>query len=499
MTTKEQANQPEVEQQTEVSVIDKIMERVDTKEKKDALAVFLDLVGDEFEEERLNKSVVSSYINRIDEILSEQMDEIIHSKEFQELEAAWRGVEYIIKNAKFDKPIRIELLDVPKEELFDDLNNAFLGESYENESDFWRHIFWGAYDKFKSHPYSAIITDYQLENSGQDIGLLKHLSNLSERAQVPVIANVKPEFFEKDNFNDVMNDPFLYDTLTGDSNYDEWREFRDEDRSKYLGLCMPRFLGRSPYSENSTVRAKKFNYKEAIVEKDEETQKDKNNNLWCSSSMALAANMVKSFEKWGWSIKLVGLDSGGLLTHLPRNEYEENGEKQQKPAVEVTIGAIRENQLCKLGFIPLAQMDTTREAVFFQVPSAYKPKDVEDPQEKATSELGAQLPYTMLLCRIAHYLKYRQLQFVGTTKKASDIEEDLNNWLNSFVSRGVNLSDEQIARKPLKEASVKVTPIPTKPGYFQIVAELSPHVAIVGMDIKLKLVATEDDPTQQKK
>ena len=85
MTTKEQANQPEVEQQTEVSVIDKIMERVDTKEKKDALAVFLDLVGDEFEEERLNKSVVSSYINRIDEILSEQMDEIIHSKEFQEL------------------------------------------------------------------------------------------------------------------------------------------------------------------------------------------------------------------------------------------------------------------------------------------------------------------------------------------------------------------------------------------------------------------------------
>jgi hypothetical protein len=41
---------------------------------------------------------------------------------------------------------------------------------------------------------------------------------------------------------------------------------------------------------------------------------------------ALASNMVKSFEKWGWS-KIVGVDSGGKVENLPTPTYEEHGRK----------------------------------------------------------------------------------------------------------------------------------------------------------------------------
>ena len=46
-------------------------------------------------------------------------------------------------------------------------------------------------------------------------------------------------------------------------------------------------------------------------------QHGQDNSLWCNASIALASNMVKSFEKWGWSVKIVGVDSGGKVENLP--------------------------------------------------------------------------------------------------------------------------------------------------------------------------------------
>ena len=46
---------------------------------------------------------------------------------------------------------------------------------------------------------------------------------------------------------------------------------------------------------------------------------------------ALASNMVKSFEKWGWSVKIVGVDSGGKVENLTGTPtYEEHGQKKLK-------------------------------------------------------------------------------------------------------------------------------------------------------------------------
>ncbi len=466
---------------------------LDTQEKKDALAEFIRQLGTEHKVERLNMNVIMSMLAQIDQVISEQMDEILHAPEFAQLEASWRGVEHLVKNTTFERHVVIELLDVAKEELYDDLNNALLGDGYEKESGIYRHIYWQAYDKFQEHPFTAIVTDYQLNNSGQDIGLLNHLSKLSKKAQIPLLANVSAEFFDKKNFEDVINDHYLGDNLKSDAHWNQWREFRDDDNSKYIGLCMPRFLGRSPYSENSALPVKKFNYREKVF------HDGAYHNVWSSASFAMAANMVKSFEKYGWGVKVVGMESGGLVEGLPRNEYDEAGQHKVKPPIEVAIGQAKEHELCGLGFMPLAFLERTNKAAFFDAASAMRIKDLEDPMEKATAEIAARMQYTMMVCRIAHYLKYRQLKFIGTTKKASDIQRDLEEWLLSHVAKGVTLTDEQIAQRPLREAKVTVSPIKEKPGFFEIYAEFTPHVQITGMDIKLKLVAMEEDPTQKGK
>jgi len=45
------------------------------------------------------------------------------------------------------------------------------------------------------------------------------------------------------------------------------------------------------------------------------------------------------------------------------------------------------------------------------------------------------------------------------------------------------------ARHPLREASVSVTAVKGKPGWFQAVAYLRPHFQLEGLDASMRLVA----------
>lgn len=472
----------EQEQQTEQSSVDKLLLMLD-ESKKSAVAEFISKIGKESQVFKVTGALVDSYIADIDTVLSAQMDEIIHNPDFQDLESTWRGLLFLVQNTEFSKPVKFELLDTTKEELYDDLNEAANGEGYEKDSGLWHHIYWGAYDKVGGHSYTSIIGNFQVSNSPQDINLLQHLSILSESAQIPFIGNASHTFFGEKSFNDVMNNRFLTEQVNDGAEYTSWRAFRDDDRSKYIGLALPRFLGRLPYNQESEP-TKNFNYSENVY------QEGKDNSLWCNASFALASNMVRSFEKWGWSVKIVGVDSGGKVENLPTPTYEEHGQKKLKVPIEASVGQAKDQELCDLGFIPLAHWDRTDYACFFEVPSVNRPKQIKnDPEATANYSVGARLQYTMLVTRIAHYLKYRQLTFIGKNAGASDIEKDLKTWLDTLVADFPNAPESVIAERPLRSYQLHVEELAEKPGFFQINAEFRPHVAITGMDVNLKLIA----------
>lgn len=470
------------EQKTQETSVDKLLTMLDDT-KKDAVAEFISKVGKESQVFKVTGALVDSFIADIDTVLSAQMDEILHNEEFKGLESTWRGLLFLVQNTEFSKPVKFELLDVTKEELYEDLNEAANGEGYEKDSGFWHHVYWGAYDKVGGHSYTAIIADLQIDNSAQDINLMQHLSVLSESAQIPFIGNAGHKFFGEKNFGDVMNNRFLVDQVTDGAEYTAWRAFRDDDRSKYIGLTLPRFLGRLPYSAESEP-TKNFNYNEGVY------KEGSDNSLWCNASFALASNMVKSFEKWGWSVKIVGVDSGGKVENLPTPTYEEHGQKKVKVPIEASVGQAKDQELCDLGFIPLAHWDRTDYACFFEVPSVNRPKKIKnDAEATANYAVGARLQYTMLVTRIAHYLKYRQLMFVGKNAGAGDIEKDMKKWLDTLVADFPNAPESVIAERPLRSYQLHVEELPEKPGFFQISAEFRPHVAITGMDVNLKLLA----------
>ena len=479
----EKEKQTAQEEQVEVSAVESLVTMLDTDEKKGAVAELIKQIGKEAEVYRVGGALIDSYIAELDKVMSAQMDEILHNEEFQALESTWRGLHFLVQNTEFSKAVKYELLDVTKEELFEDLNEAAMGEGYEKDSGLWHHIYWGAYDKVGGHSFTGMVADFQFNNNAQDIKLLQHLSILGESAQLPFVANASAQFFGEEDYNKVMNNRFLKDQVNDGAEYTAWRAFRDDDRSKYVALALPRFLGRLPYNPKDDP-TKNFNYDEGIY------KGGKDNSLWCNSSFALASNMIRSFENWGWSVKLVGVDSGGIVENLPTPTYEEHGQTKLKVPVEASVGQAKDFELAELGFISLAHWDRTDYACFFEVPSAQRPKVIKnDPQATANYSVGARLQYTLLVTRIAHYLKYRQLRFVGANKNAGEIQEDLTNWLNTITSDYPSAPESVIAERPLRSFELKVEELPEKPGFFQISAEFRPHIAITGMDITLRLVA----------
>ena len=60
----------------------------------------------------------------VDYAIGAQMRAVLHHPDFQALEAAWRGLDFLIRRLDTDSGLQIFILDVTKGELGADLNSA---------------------------------------------------------------------------------------------------------------------------------------------------------------------------------------------------------------------------------------------------------------------------------------------------------------------------------------------------------------------------------------
>ncbi|WP_039756254.1 type VI secretion system contractile sheath domain-containing protein, partial [Chromobacterium haemolyticum] len=70
--------------------------------------------------DRLDKSLLDFHIARIDAQISRQLDAVMHNPVFQQIESAWRGLRFLVDRTDFRKNVKIEVLDVSKEDLRND-------------------------------------------------------------------------------------------------------------------------------------------------------------------------------------------------------------------------------------------------------------------------------------------------------------------------------------------------------------------------------------------
>lgn len=427
--------------------------------------------------EKLDKTLLDYHIAELDFQISRQLDAVMHHDDFQKVESAWRGLKHLVERTDFRQNVKIEVLDVSK----DDLREDFEDSPEIIQSGLYAHTYIAEYDTPGGELIGSVISNYEFDASPQDVALMRNISKVSAAAHMPFIASVGPKFFLKDSMEEVAAIKDIGNYFDR-AEYIKWKSFRESDDSRYLGLVMPRVLGRLPYGPD-TVPVRSFNYVEEVKGPDHDKY------LWTNASFAFAANMVKSFIKNGWCVQIRGPQAGGAVTDLPIHLYDLGTGNQVKIPSEVMIPETREFEFANLGFIPLSYYKNRDYSCFFSANSAQKPALYDTADATANSRINARLPYIFLLSRIAHYLKLIQRENIGTTKDRRLLELELNTWVRGLVTEMTDPGDDLQASHPLRDAKVTVEDIEDNPGFFRVKLYAVPHFQVEGMDVNLSLVS----------
>jgi type VI secretion system protein ImpC len=421
---------------------------------------------------------INSRIAAIDQLVSAQLNEIMHAEEFQKLEASWRGLQHLVFESETGTMLKIRVLNSSKKDLLRDMERA----PEFDQSALFKKIYEEEFGTFGGSPIGALIGDYEFSNHPQDISLLEKVSQVAAAAHAPFISAASPQLFGWDSFSDLQEVRDLA-KIFDRTEYAKYRSFRESEDSRYVGLTLPHTLMRLPYGKE-TVPTETFNFEEDVDGTDHKKY------LWGNAAYSFGTRMTESFAMYHWSVAIRGVEGGGLVQGLPTHTFRtDEGEVALKCPTEIAITDRREKEFSDLGFIPLVHCKGTDYAAFFGAQSMNKPVKYDSDAANANARLSTQLQYMMAVSRFAHYLKAMMRDKIGSFMSRTDCERFLNQWITNYVTADDNASPATKAQYPLREASVEVAEVPGKPGVYRAIAFLKPHFQLDELSVSLRLVA----------
>lgn len=474
------------------SLLDELIETTNVRPGDDAYVVtrlgleaFIgELLEPSRQQQKVSAVLVDDMIAAIDRKLSRQIDEILHHSEFQKLESAWRSLKYLVDQTDFRENNLIEMLDVSKEALladFEDAPEVMLSGLY-------KIVYAAEYGQFGGKPFGGLVGNYYFEPNAMDIKLLQSIAAVATMAHAPFIAAAGSQFFGVDSFSKLPNLKDL-SAVFEMPQFTKWNSFRQTEDARSVALTLPRFLLRAPYGEDSVVPVKKFAYKEEVAG-------DDNLFLWGNTAFAFSSRLSDSFAQYRWCANIIGPQGGGTVSDMPLYHYDAMGKIQTKIPTEVLISERREFELAEQGFIALTMRKNTDNAAFFSANSVQKSKffgnSEEGKQAELNFKLGTQLPYMYIVSRLAHYIKVIQRENIGTWKERGDLESELNTWIKQYVADMDNPAPGVRGRRPLRQAQITVADVEGEPGWYRVDLKVRPHFKYMGASFTLSLVGKLD-------
>lgn len=425
---------------------------------------------------------LDAMIAKLDEKLSDQMNEIMHNDDFQQFEASWRGLAYTLNNAETDSTLRVKVLNISKAELAKMMRqNA--GAKWD-KSPLFNMVYEQNLGTLGGKPFGALIGDYYFDHSSPDVNLLTSISKVAEASLAPFISASAPELLGLDSWNEISVPPDISEIFETPE-YAQFNSLRDSENARFVALTMPRVLSREPYGPNSNSVVEEFNF---VEETDGHGGKLYS---WMNAAHAMAANINRAFKESGWTVRIRGVTSGGEVENLPTHVFDTgDGAKDLKCPTEVSITDRREGELSKAGLIGLVHRQHTDKAAFIGAQSLYRPKTYTDDLATASDNMSSRIPYIFAVSRFSHYLKAMVRDKIGQSPDRLQLQRELQTWINKYVSGNPETATElEKAKKPLAGATVEVVEDELNPGYYQGKFFLKPHFQMEGMDIGMSLVS----------
>jgi type VI secretion system ImpC/EvpB family protein len=432
------------------------------------------------------KAALDRDIAGIDALITEQLNLIIHHDRFQALEAAWRGVDYLVHAADGVSNVKVRILAASWADIVRDLERA----PDFDQSDLFDKIYSQEFGIAGGEPFGLLVGDYYLthrrtpQHPTDDIAALQSLSAVAAAAFVPFVAGCDASLLGLESFHEFTSEINL-DTIFQQAEYARWRSLRMIEDCRFVGLCLPKTLFRQPWRDAPHWRAG-FRFRE-----DRELRTDRGY-LWGNAAFAFAAVGIRAFGQAGWFAELRGARRGaltaGLVNDLPVDHFTtDRPEIAFKNAVEVAIPDRHERLLGDYGLITLSAAEYTPYSVFYGNPSILQPQRYATLVPTINARLSSMLQYILCIGRFAHAIKVIGRDRVGSFSTAEACQSLIANWLREYVNGNPSASIELRSRYPLREGSVTVTEAPGQPGIFRMEMYLRPHLQLDDISTGIRL------------
>ena len=108
---------------------------------------------------------IDAMLAKLDQKLSDQLNEIMHAEEFKSLESSWRGLAYTVNNSETDASLRVKVMNISKKELQAEMRR-FPGAKWD-KSPLHLKIYEQEFGTLGGTPFGALVGDYYFDHSNQ--------------------------------------------------------------------------------------------------------------------------------------------------------------------------------------------------------------------------------------------------------------------------------------------------------------------------------------------
>jgi type VI secretion system protein ImpC len=274
----------------------------------------------------------------VDEGIAALMRAILHHPDFQALEAAWRGVDFLVRRLETDERLSLHLLDSSPDELAADLAAAEgLGRTR-----LYKLIVEQAAEPPGAEPWALVAGNFTFSATRDHAELLGRLAKVARAAGAPFIAAAHSRLLGCNRLQETP-DPDDWKLEIGDEDRKAWQALRALPEAAYLGLALPRFLLRLPYGPR-TDPTDRFELEEMSAVPAHADY------LWGNPCWACAYLLGYAFSDYGWSLRPGVFQE---IDGLPLHTYEADGEVRITPCAEVLLTEHAAERILAQGIMPL--------------------------------------------------------------------------------------------------------------------------------------------------
>ena len=270
-----------------------------------------------------HRSQQAALVTSVDNATAAEMRSVLHAPAFQSLEAAWRGVQWLISSLELDETLELHLFDVSQAELLADVVAAQgqLAQTglYRALADRWRNVPDG-------QSWAVLCGLYSFGPADADIGLLAALGLIAQQAGGPFLA--------AGNTALALGDAAA---LAG------WQSLRGSEAAPWLGLAAPRVLLRLPYGKRSDPCS-------AFAFEEFPGAPEHGQYLWGPGSLAPTLLIGRAFTAKGWDFEP---GDEREIGDLPAYHLMREGESEMQACAEDYLGEQAGQALLQAGLMPV--------------------------------------------------------------------------------------------------------------------------------------------------